>query len=320
MGGTNNDTYIFDTDLALGTDRIIDTAGIDTLDFSATTTRNVSVNLELAGVQVINAGLSLRLSSSLTMENVIGGSLNDVILGNSRDNRLEGGPGDDTLNGSSGNDTYVFDTDSALGFDSVEDEAGGIDILDFSGTSTRPVDVNLLNGAPQVVNEGLTLLLFSAARMEQVIGGSLGDRITGNLLDNILLGMGGDDIISGGQGRDLIIGGTGADTIDGNSGDDLLIPGTTRHDGNNSSLRTILSEWASNRPYLERIDNLRNGISNGRFTNVRLLASGVGRTVFTDAAVDTLFGSTDDDWYFRAAADQIGAITPGEVVDLLVIS
>ncbi len=27
-----------------------------------------------------------------------------------------------------------------------------------------------------------------------------------------------------------------------------------------------------------------------------------------------------DDWYFRAAADQIGATTPGEVVDLLVIS
>lgn len=315
VGGTNNDTYIFDADLALGTDRIIDSAGIDTLDFSATTTRNVSVNLELAGVQVINAGLSLRLSSSLTLENVIGGSLNDVILGNSRDNRLEGGPGDDTLNGSSGNDTYVFDTDSALGFDSVEDEAGGFDTLDFSGTSTRPLVVNLLDGAPQVVNEGLTLLLFSSLRMEKVIGGSLGDRIVGNWLDNILMGMGGDDIISGGQGRDLIIGGTGADTIDGNSGDDLLIPGTTRHDGNSNSLRIILSEWASNKPYLERIGNLRSGI-----LNVRLQASGVGRTVFNDAAVDTLLGSTGDDWYFRAAADQFGQFTPGEIVDLLVTS
>ncbi len=96
------------------------------------------------------------------------------------------------------------------------------------------------------------------------------------------------------QGRDLIIGGTGGDTIDGQSGEDLLIPGTTRYDASSSSLRIILNEWTSANPYQTRIDNLRIGVS-----RVRLQASGIGRTVFNDAAVDSLFGSTNDDWYFR---------------------
>jgi Ca2+-binding RTX toxin-like protein len=78
---------------------------------------------------------------------------------------------------------------------------------------------------------------------EKVIGGVLGDTITGNALNNILLGGGGSDTLRGGSGRDVLIGGTGADTLLGESGDDLLIAGRTTYDNNQKSLLTILGEW-----------------------------------------------------------------------------
>src|SRR5262249_50879686 len=106
VGGAGNDTYRFDTDLALGSDTLDESGGgTDTLDFSATTTRAVSVNLGVAGAQVVNAGLTLTLSSGATIENAIGGALNDIITGNALNNTLSGGAGNDTLDGGAGTDT-----------------------------------------------------------------------------------------------------------------------------------------------------------------------------------------------------------------------
>jgi Ca2+-binding RTX toxin-like protein len=184
-GGAGNDTYVFDTDGALGSDTINEAGGgIDTLDFSLTTTRSVSINLSNAAAQVVNAGLTLTLSSAATVENIIGGSLADTLAGNSLDNILTGGAGDDT---------YVFDTDEALGSDTINEVGGGLDTLDFSLTTTRSVAVSLSNAAAQVVNAGLTLTLSSAATLENIIGGSLADTLTGNSLDNILTGGAGND-------------------------------------------------------------------------------------------------------------------------------
>ena len=49
-----NDTYLFNTDSALGADTLNDSAGIDTLDFSGTTGLAVAVNLGLATAQIVN--------------------------------------------------------------------------------------------------------------------------------------------------------------------------------------------------------------------------------------------------------------------------
>ena len=96
----------------------------------------MAINLGNAAAQVVNAGLTLTLSASNTIENVTGGSLNDTITGNSLANALaggagndtiEGGGGNDTLTGGAGNDTYRFDTDNALGSDTINESGGGID-------------------------------------------------------------------------------------------------------------------------------------------------------------------------------------------------
>ncbi|MCU7245600.1 MAG: S8 family serine peptidase, partial [Microcystis aeruginosa WS75] len=124
-GGANNDTYLFDTDLVLGSDLLIDASGIDTLDFAATTTKTINLNLGSTVAQTVTAGnLTLTLASATAFENVIGGSLNDNIVGNTLANSLNGGAGNDTLSGLGGNDTldgganndtYLFDTDLVLG-------------------------------------------------------------------------------------------------------------------------------------------------------------------------------------------------------------
>ena len=68
----------------------------------------------------------------------------------------------------------------ALGSDTIDESGGGVDTLDFSATTTRAVAIDLGNAAAQVVNAGLTLTLSAGNTIENVIGGALGDTITGN--------------------------------------------------------------------------------------------------------------------------------------------
>jgi Ca2+-binding RTX toxin-like protein len=315
-GAAGNDTYRFDTDLALGADILNESGGgIDTLDFSQTTTRSVSVNMSTAAAQVVNLGLSLTLGSGTAFEKIIGGSLADTLIGNSLANTLTGGGGDDSLQGAAGNDTYLFDTDLSLGTDSIIETGGGVDLLDFSATTTRSISVNLATPGVQVVNVGLSLKLNSASTIEKVTGGSKNDIIVGNALNNVLVGGAGDDVIDGAAGRDLIFGGLGADTLTGGAGDDLLIAGTTVYDNDSGSLDVLRSEWISTtKNYITRVSNLRAGVS-GR----KLQAGGAGATVFNDGTkVDTLTGGLNQDWFFASNLDSLTDLAADELKDTLV--
>ncbi|GCE58707.1 bluetail domain-containing putative surface protein [Microcystis aeruginosa] len=127
-GGADNDTYLFDTDLVLGSDRLIDASGIDTLNFAATTTKTINLNLGSTVAQTVTAGnLTLTLASATAFENVIGGSLNDNIVGNTLNNSLTGGLGKDSLTGSTGLDTLNYNSlgESLLsGFDVIQGYSG----------------------------------------------------------------------------------------------------------------------------------------------------------------------------------------------------
>ena len=228
-GGAGNDTYRFDADNALGNDSIdefdnaIDVnSGIDTLDFSATTTRAVNINLGIKGSQVVNAGLTVGFGFD-AIENVIGGALGDTLRGNTLNNTIEGRGGNDTLIGGAGNDTYRFDTDNALGSDTINESGGGVDTLDFSATTTRAVKINLANATAQVVNAGLTLALSSGNTIENIIGGALGDTLTGNSLNNSLKGGSGNDTLNGAAGNDTLFGGLGLAVLNGGTGTNTLI-------------------------------------------------------------------------------------------------
>src|SRR5439155_26522569 len=106
-GGSGSDRYAFDTDTGLGSDLIFENddveGGVDKLDFSATTTNGVTVNLNTSALQTANGNLKLTLLATGSIENVTGGSQNDFILGNAADNVLIGGGGSDVLLGVAGN-------------------------------------------------------------------------------------------------------------------------------------------------------------------------------------------------------------------------
>jgi Ca2+-binding RTX toxin-like protein len=104
-GGTGDDQYVIDADVDTGRDIIVELAagGIDTIDFSTTTTKAITINLASTALQTIASGVQLTLAMA-TVERVVGGSLHDSLTGGIGNEYLFGGTGNDSLFGGAGND------------------------------------------------------------------------------------------------------------------------------------------------------------------------------------------------------------------------
>jgi len=312
-GASGNDSYLFDTDLALGTDTVNESGGgIDTLNFSSTTTQAITVNLSLATVQLINTNLSLNLQSATTIENGIGGLQNDSLIGNTLANTLTGLTGNDTLTGGTGDDIYAFDTDTSLGSDTIVEApaSGGNDTLDFSTTTTIGIEVNLSFAIAQVVNTNLTLVLSAGNSIENASGGSQSDILIGNSLANSLLGNSGDDVLSGlagndalvgGPGKNLLLGGFGADSLTGGTSEDLMLGARYLLENDIDALTNLRVEWVSASSFSDRVGHLLGTIAGGLNAGFTLNPA----TVKEDFAPDTLTGGTGKDWYLRNSSDAV---------------
>ncbi|AFZ60550.1 SBBP repeat-containing protein [Anabaena cylindrica FACHB-243] len=185
------------TNASLGTKTSAITTITDTLVASATTTLPTNVeNLTLTGTTAING------------------------TGNAGDNVFKGNQANNTLTGLNGNDTYSFVANTALGTDRIiETTTGGIDTIDFSGT-TASVNVNLGVITSQTVNSNLKLILSANNVIENATGGTGNNRLTGNALDNLLIGGEGNDQLQGLAGNDILWGGLGDDLLNGGVGND----------------------------------------------------------------------------------------------------
>ncbi|MFN7768903.1 MAG: S8 family serine peptidase [Planctomycetaceae bacterium] len=319
-GDLGNDSYVFKTDSNLGTDTLNESAGgLDTLDFSTTTSNGVTVDLGLASMQVMNANLSLILGADNTVENVMGGALADVLIGNALANVLTGNGGDDSLSGLAGNDTligglgndsYLFAANSPLGTDTLNEAAGGTDTLDFSGTTDLGVAVNLATTASQLVNANLSLVLGLATAFENVLGGQWNDTLTGNALANVLQGNGGNDTLTGLAGNDTLAGGVGDDTyafaataalgsdtlqeVAGEGADTLNFSLTTTQAVSvNLGLATTQVVNANLSLVLNAVDTFEN--ATGGSLNDTLTGSGVANRLVGGAGNDSLAGLAGDD-------------------------
>jgi uncharacterized delta-60 repeat protein len=170
-------------------------------------------------------------------DRVSGGSGNDLLVGGAGNDKLNGGAGADTfgytvgdgadtIRGGSGADRLVIGgsvADDSLtvrvscgaitqmaggSVNSVEnvslDLLAGADTLSYAGTS-QAVTVNLATGTAT----GFT----SIAGVENVLGGTGNDHLTGDGNANSLTGGSGKDTLAGGLGNDVLDGGRGADTF-----------------------------------------------------------------------------------------------------------
>lgn len=161
------------------------------------------------------------LSGLAGNDTLIGGPGISLLFGGEGDDLLVSGSGNTGMQGGEGDDRFVFDADTPLGADLISD-LGGSDTLDFSGTTTLGITLNLGTvAAPQVVNANLTLnLLDATASIENVLGSRAADTITGNSLVNRLEGLEGVDQLNGAAGNDVLVGGPGNDALNGGSDND----------------------------------------------------------------------------------------------------
>ncbi len=193
-------------------------------------------------------------------------------------------------------------------------DGGGNDTYDFSDYRTN-LSINLepgtwcLTSADQLVSLQLGDRTFEAvgnianaylyngdthSLIENAIGGSGNDTITGNQADNALTGNGGNDSLGGGAGNDTLDGGNGNDTLDGGVGNDRLVGGI----GNDSLIggdgNDTLNGDAGN-------DTLDGGIGNdsliGGDGNDALNGGAGNDTLDGGAGGDKLIGGAGDDVY-----------------------
>jgi len=108
-----------------------------------------------------------------------------------------------TLAGAAGNDVYRLDADTVLGAWALDEAGGGRDTVDFSLTKNVDLSLNLSTAGLQTVHAiNLQLTLGSATTIEDVVGGSGADTLSGNGLNNTLTGGPGNDNLIGAAGDD----------------------------------------------------------------------------------------------------------------------
>ena len=177
---------------------------------------------------VIASQLTLKLSSDVGIERVLGTQYADNITGNTRPNRIEGRDGSqDKIFGDDGNDTL----DGGNGdFDCVHGEAG-LDV-EYGGAGTGDyVGHNFLVGDTHDAKNR------DDDNNDTLYGGSGDDFVGGDDGDDLIYGDAGDDQLEGGTGNDRAYGGNDNDDIYGGGGDDTLLgeSGATGSAGSGSS-------------------------------------------------------------------------------------
>jgi Ca2+-binding RTX toxin-like protein len=120
---------------------------------------------------------------------------NDVLYGGSGDDRLNGGQGNDSLQGGSGSDWAYYNTEVTSGV-----------------TIDLQQELQISGGAG----------IDSLVSIENILGSSYADAISGNDSANEISTGGGDDFAWGLEGNDVLRGGNGNDALAGGAGEDLM--------------------------------------------------------------------------------------------------
>jgi Ca2+-binding RTX toxin-like protein len=258
-GGGGNDRLLG----GLGADVIRGGPGVDTVDYSDRDERGDHLRADLDGAARDDGRPGEQDSLGADLENIIGGSGDDVLGGNNAANRIEGWYGNDSLVGGAGNDhlSAGFGDDTLTGGPGADTMWGeeGTDTVSYADHSA-PVIVDLDGHEGATRDDGQAGEQDTNTEIENIIGGTGDDILTGNgglstvdggagndtitgsipaaegsrygynelkggAGDDKIIGGGAHNRIDGGAGNDTIDGGGGYDIIDGGAGDDVLTGG-----------------------------------------------------------------------------------------------
>ena len=229
-----------------GNDRLDGGGGSDWVSFEDATS---GVDVKLGRMR--DAGGGMGTDKLISIENVIGSAFADTLTGDDGGNGLAGGAGDDVLAGGRGNDLLLgedgddqirgnADDDTLYGSDGDDTLGGGSgsDRLDGGGGTDWADLSDIAGGVSVSLVSGLAVALATPDKdklisIENVLGSSGDDLLTGDNGANELMGQAGDDSVAGSRGNDTISGGSGRDRLRGNADDDTLLgdDGDDRLDG-----------------------------------------------------------------------------------------
>ena len=210
------------------------------------------------------------------IESIVSGAASDRLTGYSLANRLDGGAGNDILIGGLGDDTL----------------AGGenADTADWSA-ATGAILFTLVTGGGVTANvAGIGKdTLFG---MENLIGGSADDTLSGDDFANKLTGNGGLDKLKGRGGADQLTGGASADYLTGGDGADsfdynFITDSTVAKAGRDIIID--FNENATDKIDLSTIDAITGGgLANDAFTFMAAgPITGLGQVKFATTATKT---------------------------------
>ena len=189
-------------------------------------------------------------------------------------------------------------------------DSGGIDTLDLrTDSADQQVDLR-----PERFSDvyGLVgnLIIAQDTLIENFIGGSGDDVVTGNDAANYLQGRDGNDDLSGGRGDDVLEGGAGADRLDGGPGTDWA-----SYHGSNTAVTIDLGQRTLTGGHAEGdvLVNIENIIGSA-YADV-LIGNDAANSLEGGAGADRLSGGAGEDTasYAQSAAGVTVRLHSGEV-------
>lgn len=197
-----------------GVDTIRGGSGVDTVRCLETAFEPVTVDL---GAGTMSGGDDHGTSGAvlISIEKFAGTQWGDAITGSSGANELVGRGGNDQMHGAGGADTL----EGGAGADLL-DGGDGKDWVDYRHDAAG-VSADLQGG---MATDG-SAATDTLGSIENFVGSSFGDTVTGTGTANSILPGAGNDVVHAAGGADVIDGGKGSDRLWGGGGDDLIIGG-----------------------------------------------------------------------------------------------
>ncbi len=300
FGEADNDTFVSE-----GWQNFFDGgAGIDTLSYEL---RDESSVLGDSGVTVqldqgfANTG-STRIEDFVSIENVTGTNVSDVLFGSSVANIIKGRGGNDQIVGRAGNDT-------------LDGGAGGDEMIGGAGNDTYLVDnagdivdeLNDLGSGIDTVKSSISFSLVQSARVGGVVEnltlvGSGAINAAGNSSANILTGNAANNVLNGGTNADTMIGGAGNDTYVVENANDIVNETANGGAGLDTVQSLLTFSLVASTKVLGTVEKLTligtSAVNATGNAGVNTLTGNVGNNVLNGGAnADTMIGGAGNDTY-----------------------